>query len=97
MIIKGSLIKEVNHRKDYRVGPLQDQIEHFVVRVTTPDNPFVPHKHEGWEFWYILKGEPIVTLEGEENAVQAEDLIVLAPWTEHGLRGEASVHWICFG
>ncbi len=97
MIIKGSSIQEVNHRKDYRVGPLQDHIRHFVVRVTTPDNPFVPHQHEGWEFWYILEGEAVVTVGGEEHAVGAGDLIVLAPWTEHGLRAEASARWICFG
>lgn len=97
MIIKGSSIEGVNHRRDYRVGRLQDQIRHFVVFTTTPRNPFGPHKHAGLEFWYILEGEAVVTLDGEEHAVEAGDLVFLAPWTEHGLRTETSARWICLG
>jgi len=83
MIIKGNSIEEINHRKDYGVRGLQDQIRHFVVFTTTPDNPFRPHKHAGLEFWHILEGEAVVTLDGEDYAVEAGDLVFLAPWTEH--------------
>lgn len=97
MIIKGNSIEEINHRKDYKVRGLQDQIRHFVVFTTTPDNPFRPHKHAGLEFWHILEGEAVVTLDGEDYAVEAGDLVFLAPWTEHGLRTGKSTRWICLG
>lgn len=87
----------VEHRIDYRVGELQDKISHFVVRVTTPENPFVPHQHEGWEFWYIIEGEAVVTLDGQETTVGEGDLMVLPPWTKHGLRTDDRVRWICLG
>ena len=97
MIIRGSSLKEVNHRRDYRVREVQDKLRHFVVFTTTPDNPFGPHKHDGFEFWYILEGEAVVTLDGEGHPVEGGDLIYLAPWSEHGLSTETSTRWMCLG
>lgn len=97
MIIKGSALQEVNYRTDYGVGRLQDKIGHFVVRVTTPANPFGPHKHDGVEFWYILEGQGTVSIDGQESAVEPGDLVVLLPWTNHGLTTQSRVRWICLG
>ena len=97
MIIKSSELAEANGRKDYGIGRFQEQIEHFVVRVTRPENPFGPHGHEAAEFWFILEGEAIVTLDGQESPVAPGDLVVLAPWSMHGLRSETAVRWACFG
>jgi len=97
MIIRGSTIPQIKGRKDYGIGLLQDKLGHFTVRVTTPDNPFTPHKHDGLEFWYIIEGEGIVTLDDAESPIKAGDLVVLKPWVTHGLRTETSVRWICFG
>lgn len=57
MIIRGSEIQEVNHRKGYEIAGVQDQIGHFAVRVTAPENLFEPEKKHGDQrFWYILEG-----------------------------------------
>ncbi len=97
MIIKGSAIPELNNRKGYEIREVQDQIDHFAVRITTPANPFEPEKHGERRFWYILEGEATVTIDGESNTVGPTDLILLAPWTDHSLRADNWVRWICFG
>ena len=99
MITKGKSlpVEREAGRKPY---PLQSQelvLGNFVVRVTTPDNPFKPHKHDQRELWYILEGEATVSLDDEQHPVEAGDLIELAPWVEHGLRTESQVTWICLG
>lgn len=96
MVIKGRDIPEKNYRKGYDVSS-QDQISHFAVRITTPQNPFEPEKHGERRFWYILEGEATVTVDGTTTAVEPGDLVLLAPWTEHSLRTNGWVRWICFG
>ena len=97
MIIRGSAIPEVNYRKGYDVGAAQDQIDHFAERITTPANPFEPQKHGEQRFWYILEGEATVTIDGQSTTVRPHDLILLSPWTDHSLRADSWVRWICFG
>ena len=97
MILKAKKLEEKEGRRPYPVESIQKTIGHFVTRRTTKDNPFGPHKHDGEEFWYILKGRAKVLLDGEESAVEEGDLIVIQPWKEHGLTSEAEVYWLCFG
>ncbi len=98
LILKGKEIPEqAGGRKAYELKGRKLLIEHFVVRVTTPGNPFKPHKHEMSEVWYILEGQGLVSLNGQEQAVEAEDLILLEPWVEHGLRTESRIKWVCIG
>jgi mannose-6-phosphate isomerase-like protein (cupin superfamily) len=47
--------------------------------------------------WFILEGEALISLDGEEHRVFAGDLIELEPWSDHGLRTETEVRWICMG
>ena len=97
MILRAKELEEKEGRRAYPIEPLQKTIGHFVTRRTTRDNPFGPHKHDGEEFWYILKGKAKVLIDGEGSAVGEGDLIVLPPWKEHGLTSEEGVYWICFG
>jgi len=97
MVIKGSEVPERNGRKPYPLASHQITVQHFVVRVTTPDNPFRPHKHEQPELGYIIDGQALVSLDGHEQVVEAGDLIFVEPWVEHGLRTESLVRWICLG
>jgi quercetin dioxygenase-like cupin family protein len=97
MILRAKELEEKEGRRVYPIKSLQKTIGHFVTRRTTKDNPFGPHKHDGKEFWYILKGKGKVLLDGEESIVEEGDLIVLQPWKEHGLTSEEGVDWICFG
>jgi mannose-6-phosphate isomerase-like protein (cupin superfamily) len=96
VVLKGHAIPERNHRKGYDVST-QDQISHFAVRVTTPENPFEPAKHGEQRFWFILEGEAVVTIDGQVTPVEPGDLIIVAPWSDHSLRSQSRARWICFG
>lgn len=97
MIVKGSDIEAKNGRKPYELDGLVVQVKHFVVRLTTPDNPFKPHKHQQPELWYVQDGEAIVSLDGTDHPVGTGDLIVIRPWAEHGLKTACKATWICLG
>ena len=97
MIIKGSGIPRKNGRRPYALDGREIITQHFVTRVTTPENPFAPHKHAKPELWYIIDGEAVVVIDGVDNCVEEGDLIVLDPWVEHGLRTGSEVTWICLG
>ena len=98
MITRASELSESGiGRKVYPLTSSEIAVRHLVTRVTQPDSPFRPHKHQGRELWFILEGQAIVSLDGREHAVEAGDLIELAPWVEHGLRTDSQVKWICIG
>ncbi len=97
MIIRGQDIVEQNGRKGYPIADRQHLLHHFAVRITTPANPFGPHRHEAEEIWYIIAGRAWVSLDGREEQVAAGDVILLAPWVEHGLRTNEQVTWLCLG
>lgn len=97
MIIHCATVPETNGRRGYPIGGQQGLLQHLAVRVTTPANPFRPHRHEREEIWYIIEGAGLVSLDGVEHAVEAGDVIILKPWVEHGLRTEGQVKWLCLG
>ena len=84
-------------RKPYPLEGREVVVKHFVTRVTHPDNPFGPHKHEQPELWYIVEGEAWVRLGDDEHATGAGDLVVIGPWIDHGLRTDSQATWICLG
>ncbi|MBN1934285.1 MAG: cupin domain-containing protein [Anaerolineae bacterium] len=97
MILRASEIEVKNGRRPYELGRREIVVKHFVTRVTTPDNPFNPHKHERSELWFLTAGEAIVSLDGVDHSVESGDLIVIDPWIEHGLRTNTEATWICLG
>lgn len=96
-IIKGDSIKMKNGRRGYDLSGREISTKHFAFRVTTPDNPFPPHKHEQSELWFIISGKAKVLLDGIEYEVEENDLIIIDPWVEHGLKTDTQVNWICIG
>lgn len=96
-IIKGASIEMIKGRRGYDLGGRKIVTKHFAVRITKPDNPFGPHKHEQTELWFIVAGYGTVLLDGIEYEVEANDLIILDPWIEHGLSTTTEVTWICLG
>lgn len=97
MLIKGSSLKEANGRKPYPLEGYGFPLVHFVVRNTLPDNPFKPHKHKENEIWYVLEGEGLYFENGSEMIVEGGDMMIIAPWDEHGLRTETQIKWMCLG
>lgn len=97
MILRAADIAEVGGRRPYDLGGRPITVGHFVTRVTTPETPFGPHRHEQRELWFILEGSGVVSLDGTDYPVGPRDLIVIDPWVEHGLRSDSQVSWICLG
>lgn len=95
MIIRGCDVPSENGRRPYPLPQGDLPLEHFVMRVTTPGNPFEPHQHEQAEMWYVARGEGLVHLDGAEHVVREGDLIVLTSGVTHGLRTDTEVTWIC--
>ena len=96
-IIKGSSIDFINGRRPYNLDGREINSKHFVVRITTPENPFEPHKHKQSELWFIIEGKGKVLLNGKEYDVEKNDLIILDPWVEHRLTTTSQLTWICLG
>jgi len=97
MIIKAKTLREVNHRTDYGIGEIQEQLGHLVVRRTTPDNPFMNKAHAGSRFWFILEGHATVTVGEETGDVEPGDLVFVPEWTDNSLITDDVVRWICLG
>lgn len=54
------------------------------------------HTHEPEQMYYILDGQGLMTVNGEERAVQAGDCIFFSSFTEHGLKntGEGVLRYL---
>lgn len=97
MVVRGSDIPASSKRRPYPLDGREIVVKHFVERVTTPENPFRPHKHEQPELWYVIAGSASVTLGDRAHAVAGGDLIVIDPWVEHGLQTDSQATWLCLG
>jgi mannose-6-phosphate isomerase-like protein (cupin superfamily) len=97
MVIRGSEVETKEGRRPYPLDGLEVQVKHFVVRLTTPGNPFKPHKHERTELWFLIDGEAVVSIDGQDHAVKKGDLVTIEPWVEHGLHSDTKATWICMG
>ena len=96
MIIKGTHGPQKG-RTVYDLNGFGFDLQHFAVRETTPDNPFVPHEHENKELWYIISGSGFLQIGPNEEQVSGGDLIRIDPWMRHGLRTNEKINWICLG
>jgi len=58
-----------------------------------------PHSHPTHEFYYVLRGRGIMTVEGDERQIAQGDLVHIQPDAVHSLRpvsDNASIHCFCF-
>jgi mannose-6-phosphate isomerase-like protein (cupin superfamily) len=97
VLIKGISLTESNGRKPYPVEGCGFPLIHFVVRTTSSNNPFKPHKHEKKEVWYVLEGRGLYIENGSETVVETGDMMIIGPWDEHGLRTDTQIKWMCLG
>jgi mannose-6-phosphate isomerase-like protein (cupin superfamily) len=57
-----------------------------------------PHTHPTHEFYFVMTGEGVMTIAGEERAVGPSDLIYIPPDQVHSLRptGDTAIRCFCF-
>ncbi len=97
MIVKGKVDTSQRGRVVYPLGGRELAVGHFVVRLTTPENPFEPHRHEKEEMWFILEGRGTFVDDAGARPVESGDLITIESGALHGLRTDGEVRWICMG
>ena len=97
MIIKGQVDPAQTGRTVYPLEGRELAVRHFVVRRTTPGNPFKPHRHEKEEIWFVVEGEGVLTRDQGETAVKAGDMVYIESNALHGLRTAGEIRWICMG
>ena len=83
MIVKGQPNAGQPGRTFYPLEGFETTVTHFVVRETTPANPFEPHKHEQKELWYVVSGEAFF-IQAAQDAGVALSAFILA--RRHGTR-----------
>ncbi|MEI4914026.1 cupin domain-containing protein, partial [Klebsiella pneumoniae] len=58
-----------------------------------------PHSHPTHEFYYVMSGRGIMTIDGEDRAIAQGDLVHIPPDKVHSLRpvsDHAPIHCFCF-
>jgi quercetin dioxygenase-like cupin family protein len=88
----------VNSRelKEQTDGGFLELVNEFEV----PGGGYVdPHSHPTHEFYYVLRGRGIMTIDGEDRAIGQGDLVHIPPDAVHSLRpitDHAPIHCFCF-
>jgi quercetin dioxygenase-like cupin family protein len=63
------------------------------------DGEVHPHKHPTFEFYYVLFGRGIMTIEGESREIRQGDLVKIPPGAVHSLKPasrNASIRCLAF-
>ena len=58
-----------------------------------------PHSHPTHEFYYVMNGRGIMTIDGEDRDIAQGDLVYIPPDKVHSLRpisDHAPIHCFCF-
>jgi len=57
-----------------------------------------PHTHPTHEFYFVMTGRGVMTINGEERPVAPSDLIYIPPDAIHSLRptDDEAIHCFCF-
>ena len=58
-----------------------------------------PHQHHTYEFYYVISGRGIMTIEGESAEIRQGDLVTIPPDAVHSLRpvsANASIRCLAF-
>lgn len=57
-----------------------------------------PHAHPTHEFYFVMNGRGVMTIDGEDRDVAAGDLVYIPPDKVHSLRptGGGAIHCFCF-
>jgi len=57
-----------------------------------------PHSHPTHEFYFVMNGRGVMTIDGEDRDVAPGDLVYIPPDLVHSLRptGGGAIHCFCF-
>ena len=58
-----------------------------------------PHSHPTHEFYYVMNGKGVMTIDGEDRDISQGDLVYIPPDKVHSLRpvsDHAPIHCFCF-
>ena len=58
-----------------------------------------PHSHPTHEFYYVMHGKGVMTIDGEDRSISQGDLVYIPPDKVHSLRpvgDHAPIHCFCF-
>ncbi|MEK7516942.1 MAG: cupin domain-containing protein [Patescibacteria group bacterium] len=79
------LFREVFNRRDF-----ESNLQHLHETIIYPNSTIGYHLHEGnEEIYYIIEGEGIMTVNGEERKVSRGDAIITHSGSKHGLRNNS--------
>ena len=69
--------------------PVTDRkLQAFYAEFPEPFRPSEPHRHDGAELVYVLKGRLIVNIDGDDTALDEGDAMYFDPKAPHSYRGE---------
>jgi quercetin dioxygenase-like cupin family protein len=74
---------EPREMKDETAGGYLELVAEFEI---TADGEVTPHSHHTLEYYYVLSGRGVMTVEGEEREVVPGDFIAIPPDAVHSLR-----------
>jgi mannose-6-phosphate isomerase-like protein (cupin superfamily) len=84
-------VGEIRQRRMYELTDLVSQLQIVAHDVLPPGTAIGVHPHPSEEeIYFILDGEGIMTVDGEERVVAAGDMILTQPGSSHGLRNHTS-------
>jgi quercetin dioxygenase-like cupin family protein len=82
--------------KDITDGGYLELVNEFEV---SGGSAVFPHSHPTHEFYYVMTGRGIMTIEDEEREIRQGDLVHIPPDAVHSLRpvsDHAPIHCFCF-
>ena len=69
--------------------PVTDRkLQAFYAEFPEPSRPSEPHRHDGAELVYVLKGKLVVNVDGDDTALDEGDAMYFDPEAPHSYRGE---------
>jgi quercetin dioxygenase-like cupin family protein/DNA-binding XRE family transcriptional regulator len=69
--------------------PVTDRkLQAFYAEFPEPSRPSEPHRHDGAELVYVLKGRLVVNVDGNDTALDEGDAMYFDPKAPHSYRGE---------
>jgi quercetin dioxygenase-like cupin family protein len=86
-------------REEFKAETTGTHLEYIVEFEIKAGGQLEHHFHNNWEWFYVMRGEGTMIIEGEEAHVAPGALITIGPNQVHSLipQGDEPIHCFCFG